>query len=162
MPGFATGSPVYAGFWSRLGALLVDGIVMFAIGLPFYVASIVFFRKAFEDCFTIDDEIYCPDGALDGGALAIAIVLASVGALLAAILIIRWQGQGASPGMKAAGNRLVDAHTLQPIGGGRATGRYFASILSSIPCYLGFLWMLWDGNRQTWHDKMTNSVVVKG
>jgi uncharacterized RDD family membrane protein YckC len=25
---------------------------------------------------------------------------------------------------------------------------------------LGYLWMLWDKERQTWHDKFANSVVV--
>ncbi|MFM8387932.1 MAG: RDD family protein, partial [Actinomycetota bacterium] len=24
---------------------------------------------------------------------------------------------------------------------------------------LGYLWMLWDSEKQTWHDKMVSSVV---
>lgn len=26
---------------------------------------------------------------------------------------------------------------------------------------LGFLWALWDPNRQGWHDKLANTYVVK-
>jgi uncharacterized RDD family membrane protein YckC len=25
---------------------------------------------------------------------------------------------------------------------------------------LGYLWMLWDSEKQTWHDKAANAVVV--
>ena len=27
-------------------------------------------------------------------------------------------------------------------------------------CYLGYFWMLWDGEKQTWHDKLATTVVV--
>jgi uncharacterized RDD family membrane protein YckC len=26
--------------------------------------------------------------------------------------------------------------------------------------YIGYLWMLWDREKQTWHDKVARSVVV--
>lgn len=32
--------------------------------------------------------------------------------------------------------------------------------ISSILLELGYLWMLWDKNKQTWHDKMAGTVVV--
>jgi uncharacterized RDD family membrane protein YckC len=37
----------------------------------------------------------------------------------------------------------------------------FAVVISSNILYLGFLWMLWDGDRQTWHDKIAGTVVIK-
>jgi uncharacterized RDD family membrane protein YckC len=46
------------------------------------------------------------------------------------------------------------------IGFGRAVLRYFARIISIIPCCLGYFWMLWDKERQTWHDKLISDVVV--
>ncbi len=33
--------------------------------------------------------------------------------------------------------------------------------LSAIVLLLGYLWMLWDPKKQTWHDKLAGSVVVK-
>ncbi len=32
--------------------------------------------------------------------------------------------------------------------------------MSAIVLLLGYLWMLWDKENQTWHDKMATSVVV--
>jgi uncharacterized RDD family membrane protein YckC len=50
--------------------------------------------------------------------------------------------------------------TGRPIGYGRAFIRWLGSILSVIPLFLGYFWMLWDREKQTWHDKMAGSVVV--
>ena len=33
--------------------------------------------------------------------------------------------------------------------------------VSAFVVFLGFFWMLWDKEKQTWHDKLANSVVVK-
>ena len=43
----------------------------------------------------------------------------------------------------------------------RIFGRRLASYLSAIPCYLGFLWPLWDQRKQAWHDMIAKTVVVK-
>ena len=59
------------------------------------------------------------------------------------------------------GIRVVDAKTGAVIGQARAIGRYFAMIISAIPCYLGFLWPLWDVRKQTFHDKIVGTVVLK-
>ena len=29
--------------------------------------------------------------------------------------------------------------------------------IGSIPLYLGWFWMLWDPQKQTWHDKVANT-----
>ena len=39
--------------------------------------------------------------------------------------------------------------------------RYFASILSGIVLLLGYFWMIWDSKKQTWHDHIAKTVVVK-
>ena len=38
--------------------------------------------------------------------------------------------------------------------------RYFGRWVSAIPCLLGYFWMLWDKEKQTWHDKFATDVVV--
>jgi hypothetical protein len=35
------------------------------------------------------------------------------------------------------------------------------SNLSALLCFLGFFWMLWDRRKQTWHDMVANSLVVR-
>ena len=88
--------------------------------------------------------------------------LVTVAGVVAAILYYGLtEGRaGQTIGKRALGVKVIDTYTGAPIGVGRAIGRYFAKILSAIPCLLGYLWMLWDPNKQTWHDKMVNSYVV--
>jgi uncharacterized RDD family membrane protein YckC len=55
--------------------------------------------------------------------------------------------------------------SVQSIDGGsightRAFLRFVGRYISAIPLCLGYFWMLWDPNKQTWHDKIANSVVV--
>jgi uncharacterized RDD family membrane protein YckC len=54
---------------------------------------------------------------------------------------------GQTPGKKICGIKVIDFNTGGPIGSG-------------IPIYLGYLWMLWDKEKQCWHDKVANDVVV--
>jgi uncharacterized RDD family membrane protein YckC len=67
---------------------------------------------------------------------------------------------GQTVGKKALGIRVIDFQTGGPIGFGRALVRYIGRIISAIPCLLGYLWMLWDREKQTWHDKIATTVVV--
>jgi len=39
--------------------------------------------------------------------------------------------------------------------------RGLASALSVIVLFLGFLWMIWDREKQTWHDKIAGTVVIR-
>jgi uncharacterized RDD family membrane protein YckC len=41
-----------------------------------------------------------------------------------------------------------------------AIGRSFVHIIDGIPCYLGYLWPLWDAKKQTFADKIMGTVVV--
>jgi uncharacterized RDD family membrane protein YckC len=67
---------------------------------------------------------------------------------------------GQTPGDAALSIRVVDKETGTPIGYGRAFVRWLVSIVSGIVLLIGYLWMLWDSEKQTWHDKAANSVVV--
>jgi uncharacterized RDD family membrane protein YckC len=67
---------------------------------------------------------------------------------------------GQTIGKRAVGIRVYDFTQGGPIGYPRAIGRYFARWLSAIPCFLGYFWMLWDKEKQTWHDKLVSDVVV--
>ena len=85
-----------------------------------------------------------------------------LGALIGIAYIVYLEGSpsGQTVGKRVMNIRIVDADTGGPIGYGRAILRYFARILSAIPCLLGFFWMIWDKEKQTWHDKISTNVVV--
>jgi uncharacterized RDD family membrane protein YckC len=67
--------------------------------------------------------------------------------------------------MMAVRARAVDATHGGGIGYGRALGRavveYLFIVVLFVPWVVDMLYPLWDGRRQTLHDKATNTVVVK-
>jgi len=39
--------------------------------------------------------------------------------------------------------------------------RCFSGFLSAMPCFLGFFWVGWDMQQQSWHDKIAGTTIVK-
>ena len=122
-----------AGFWRRFGAYFIDGIIL----------AIVNFIL----------------GAIFSDSVGIAYLLS---------LAINWgyftyfEGgpRGQTVGKMALSIRVLDLKTGGPIGYGRAFVRQLVRIVSGLVLALGYLWMLWDREKQTWHDKAAGSVVV--
>jgi uncharacterized RDD family membrane protein YckC len=89
--------------------------------------------------------------------------------LLAFVAIIGWwvynygmrQGEsGYTLGKGMMGIRLVHEQTGQPVGVGMAVARAFVHIIDAIPCYVGYLWPLWDAKKQTFADKILTHIVI--
>jgi uncharacterized RDD family membrane protein YckC len=68
--------------------------------------------------------------------------------------------QQATLGKRAVGLIVTDTNG-QRISFGQATGRHFGKTISFIILFVGYLMMLWDDRKQTLHDKMANTLVVK-
>jgi uncharacterized RDD family membrane protein YckC len=92
---------------------------------------------------------------------------ALVGLVLYLALAVAWLylgylvGQnGRSPGMAIIGLRCVSQETGQTIGGGMGVVRTIAHIIDSLICYIGWLFPLWDVQRQTIADKLVKTVVL--
>ena len=67
---------------------------------------------------------------------------------------------GQTLGMRAVGIRMIDTTTSGRVDYGRCVVRYLVAIVSGLALGLGYLWMLWDPERQTWHDKAADVFVV--
>ena len=68
---------------------------------------------------------------------------------------------GQSWGRRIAGIKVVDAE-VKPIGFWRALGRNLLALYISAPLFsFGFLWVIWDGQKQAWHDKVFRTYVVR-
>jgi uncharacterized RDD family membrane protein YckC len=68
---------------------------------------------------------------------------------------------GQTVGKLALGIRVVRKEPdFGPLGWGTALLRNLCRYLSGLACLLGYLWMLWDPQKMTWHDKLTNTIVV--
>jgi serine/threonine-protein kinase len=120
-----------ANFGQRLVAAIIDGIIVGIVGGIIQVTA----------------------NSTIGGLVSLAIGIAYYGWL-------EGSPSGQTVGKRVMNIRVYDLRQGGPIGTGRAIGRYFARILSTIPCLLGYFWMLWDKEKQTWHDKLVGSVVV--
>ena len=81
-----------------------------------------------------------------------------IGAL---IVLLFWAERQATPGKMVLGLRIVDATTGGTPTIGRLTLRYVGYLVSALPLGLGYLWALWDRQRQGWHDKMAGTLVVR-
>jgi uncharacterized RDD family membrane protein YckC len=157
-----------AGFGTRLGAWLLDGLLYGLLSMVFVVPGIVLIVSAFSNCEWIETsqdswEAFCPPGEPNGGAIAGGIALIIIGVLAVMFIYVRAMGKsGQTWGARIVGVKVIDERTGSPIGFWRALGRsLFASFISANVFYLGYLWMLWDDKKQTWQDKVVNSVVVK-
>ena len=68
---------------------------------------------------------------------------------------------GQTLGKMAVGIKVVNDDGSAP-GLGRAALREIpGKILSWIVIFLGFLWIIWDGQKQGWHDKIASTCVVR-
>ena len=120
-----------AGFWRRFAGAFIDGIV---VGIASGILR----------------------GVLGTGAGA------GLGLLVGAVYFTAFIGaeRGQTLGQMALGIRVVGLDNGGSIGYGRALLRWFVSLISAAVILLGYLWMLWDKEKQCWHDKAANDVVV--
>jgi len=151
----------YAGFWARFGTFFIDGLVCGVV--PFIIRligqSVV--PKVPVACTGINRSAFSCIGPDPAKFLPWQIASIGLNIVLIIVFVIVPIGRtGRSVGGRVTKVRVVDASSGQPIGVGRALARWIVSILSGCVCYLGFLWMLWDDRKQTWHDKATSTIVV--
>lgn len=126
--------PPLASWGQRVGATLVDALIGLAILVPFLVLGTI--SEAF-------------------------IILGYFGSLGFQIWNYVRQGQtGQTIGKGVLNIRLVRLDGINPPGVGLSIGRYFLHVIDGLPCMLGYLWPLWDDKRQTFTDKILNTVVV--
>lgn len=130
----------FASFWDRLCANIIDTILLMLIQIPlFFIYNKSYFELEESDPFKI----------------IVAYVLPVI------IVLLFWNYKSATPGKMFLKIKIVDASTFEKPNKKQFIIRYLGYIVSLIPIFLGYLWMLWDKNNQTWHDKMSNTVLVK-
>lgn len=126
----------YAGFFQRLVALIIDGIIISVVSwILLMVLSNV------------------------GSAGAnLANVIGLVLVLIYDVYFFTSTGQ--TPGCKVMSIKVVNANS-ELLSMGQAVIRVVVSYISGAVLLIGYLWMIWDANKQTWHDKAAGSFVIK-
>ena len=135
----------YAGFWVRVGATIIDTLLIMAVLIPLLVAI---YGWAYFDAASTSLFVGPADFLLSWVAPAVAV-------------IVFWIYKQATPGKMALSIRIVDATTGSPPSTGQCVGRYFAYFVSIFPLGLGLIWVAFDKRKQGWHDKLAGTVVIR-
>jgi len=120
-----------AGFWLRMGALLIDVLL-----IGFLTQSSDYFLGSFHHHSNLH-----------------LLVLAVYGACM-------WKLRGSTVGGIVCDLRVVRVDG-RPIEWETAIVRALACFLSLAVCGLGFIWIAFGENHQAWHDKIAGTVVVR-
>lgn len=133
----------YAGFWVRVGAALIDTILVSIVIWPLLTAVYGF-------------EYWSGDQLIQGPVdFLVSWVLPAVA------VVLFWLARQATPGKMAIGAQIVDAETGGKPSVARLLVRYLGYYVAMLPLFIGILWVAFDPRKQGWHDKMARTVVVR-
>jgi uncharacterized RDD family membrane protein YckC len=132
----------YAGFWIRVGAKILDGIILQIVNIPIRILL----TSATRD----------PHAQMRIGFFVLGLSTA-INLGYAVFFLGKF---GATPGKMALRLRVVT-----PTGGrisyARAFGRFFAEILSSVILGIGYIMVAFDDEKRALHDRICNTRVIR-
>lgn len=132
----------YVGFWARVGASIIDTILIMAVIAP--IALLVVGKEYFDPLRETDALTFLLEWLFPAVAV-----------------IVFWAYRSATPGKMVIHAVIVDANTLGKPSTGQLIGRYLGYFVSTIPLGLGLMWVGWDARKQGWHDKLASTVVIR-
>ena len=137
--------PIFAGAFSRVLALAIDGGIVYG-SLLVVSAAIAALVNA----------VARGDQHADTVVVAIG---ASIWAMVAAAyLLILWSGAGRTVGMSFVAIRML-SEDGEPVRPGQAIRRLFWVLLAALPFFLGYWGVLFESERRGWPDRRVGTVV---
>ena len=134
---------IYAGFWIRVWASVIDTVLLGFIIIPFLLA--IYGMDYLES-----------ESLIQGPAdFLLSYVLPAVA------VIVFWAYKSATPGKIAVSIKIVDAQSGELPSTAQCIGRYFAYFISIFPLGLGLIWVAFDKRKQGWHDNLAGTVVIR-
>lgn len=133
---------VYVGFLTRFLAFVLD-IALFVV-----LCAVVEWPLTL-----VDEDLY-----MNGTNLWVGLFQRL---LWTALVLGFWATIQSTPGKRVVHASIVDARTGLRPAFWQLVVRYLGYALSLLPLGLGFFWMIWDPRRQAWHDKLSQTVVVR-
>jgi uncharacterized RDD family membrane protein YckC len=130
----------YASWGERVAARLIDALV----ALPGIVFVIL--------------------GAVVGGGAGVGLLILGYLVILGIAIwneFVRQGRTGQTVGKQQMHIKLIREADGQVLGAGFCFVRSLAHIIDGIPCYLGYLWPLWDDKKQTFADKVCSTIEIK-
>jgi uncharacterized RDD family membrane protein YckC len=136
----------YVGFGDRMLAFLIDAVLVLIVAMP--VLSAIYGRDY------VQRDPAAGFAFLGVWHVAIEFVFPAIAVLWF------WRRAGATPGKMAVWAKIVDAHTGAAPSMARLVIRYLGYIISTLPLFLGFVWIAIDRRKQAWHDKIAGTLVI--
>jgi uncharacterized RDD family membrane protein YckC len=141
----------YAGFWKRFIALLIDSVIL---GIVIWIVQLVLIIPIMGGGG--------PSSPGAAGALGAGMVVLSLVEIVGFWLYFALMESSAKQGTvgKMVMSIKVTDEGGQRITFGRATGRYFAKIVSSIILFIGYIMAAFTEKKQALHDIMAKTLVL--
>ena len=139
-------NPRYGGFWIRLGAVILDTVIIF--GVTFLAVRLLYGQGYLE---------WMMEGATEGMTRE-RIFFDWV--LPAVYSVGFWILKSATIGKMLVKVKIVNAKTGEPASPLQCIVRYLGYFVSALPLGLGFIWVAFDKRKQGWHDKIARTLVV--
>jgi len=138
-----SGSRRYAGFWIRLAAVFIDGLILFAVQMVVGLGMGVGIMSS---------------SGMDGMGAGVLYQIISLGISMGYYGYFLSQ-HGATPGKMALGLQVIRSGGgfITP---GRAIGRMFANYLSAIILCIGYIIAAFDSEKRALHDHICDTRVV--
>ena len=130
---------LYAGFWKRAAAAVIDSFLLFLIGIALGFLFII---------------VTGSDQGLESASNILGVLLGWI-----YFSVLESSERQATIGKKALGIIVTDTHGNR-ISFFKASGRHFGKIVSSITLGIGFIMAGFTKKKQTLHDIMFDCVVV--
>jgi uncharacterized RDD family membrane protein YckC len=144
-----TAPPVYAGFWRRFAAMLIDGtVIFFPVFILFFFAFVVLWRLTAGN-----------GGAASAGVFTILVAMILLAPWLYFSLLesSRWQS---TVGKSALRLYVADVHGHR-LSRRRSMGRNLAKFVSTVTLGVGYLMCGFTSRKQALHDIIARSVVLR-
>lgn len=146
----------YAGFWIRVVAYIIDGVILSVVG---WIIALVLGVGAMYDAGGMTEE-QAMQMMESAGRTILYMEIISIVIFLAYFAVLESSSKQATLGKMAVGIRVTDANG-QRLTFARALGRTAAKIISSIILGIGFLMVAFTEKKQGLHDKMAGTLVMK-
>jgi uncharacterized RDD family membrane protein YckC len=158
VPGMTIAAPSgvqYGGFWIRLVAHLIDGAVVSIVLGPIFV---LLMSGYFATHHSFDRE-QAPDAGF--------FVLIALVALIASLSVWLYEALMTSSSQQATLGKMAFRLKVTDLNGGRisfarATGRFFAKILSGMILNIGYIMAGFTDRKQALHDMLASTLVLRG
>lgn len=153
---------VYAGFWLRFVAHLIDSLIIGVAALLLFV-PFIFLTGLSANFEAMSRSHGQPDPAVVGGFIAIILVFAAV-AVVGQWLYFAYMEGGEKQG--TWGKQVLGVYVTDlmgnPITFGRASGRFFAKIVSGmVPIGIGYIMAGFTERKQALHDMIASCLVLR-